>query len=206
MGVLAAITAVIGFTSPVFAGFLGGVKGWPDLAMATVGTVFALAGIAVGWWVYGAKRVDTSALTARFPRLYEVLTNKFYFDLTYDRLIRDGFTALAGLLARFDLDVIDGVVNGAASAWSAVSTQLWRADVGIIDRAVDGVGTLVRSAGGRVRELQAGQVQGYQRLAYATLLILLVMALLSPLIGVLGAVVIASAMLVVAVLIVSRGA
>jgi NADH-quinone oxidoreductase subunit L len=206
MGVLAAITAVVGFTSPAFAGFLGEVKGWPDLAMATAGTIAALSGIGLGWWVYGAKRVDTAAIIARYPRFYGIFANKFYFDLTYDRLARDGFEAVANVLARFDTRVLDGAVNGVAAAWTAASQGLWRADVGVIDGAVNSVGSLVRAAGGRVRELQTGRVQSYQRLAYAALLALLALSLLYSFIGAVGAVLVASAVLVGAGLLVLRGA
>ena len=206
MGALAAITAVIGFSSPAFAGFLGEVRGWPDLGMAAAGTFMALSGIGLGWWIWGAKKVDTASFIARHPNLYGVFTNKFYFDLTYDRLVRAGYMAVAGLLARFDTTVLDGVVNGVARLWSLAADQLWRADIGIIDRLVNGVGAGVRGAGARVRKLQTGQVQGYQRLAYAALLALLAMSLLSPVVGVLAAVVIASALLLVAGIIVLRGA
>jgi NADH-quinone oxidoreductase subunit L len=206
MGVLAAITAVVGFTSPVFAGFLGEVKGWPDLGMALAGSAAALIGIGAGWWVYGAKRVDTAAVIARFPRTYGALANKFYFDLTYDRLVRDGWVTVSGLLAKFDLSAIDGVVNGVARVWSRASTLLWRVDSRVIDGAVNGLATLVRGAGGRVRLLQAGQVQSYQRLAYATLLVLVALSLLPSVIGAAGAVVVASIVFVVAGLIVLKGA
>jgi NADH-quinone oxidoreductase subunit L len=206
MGALAAITAVVGFTSPAFAGFLGEVRGWPDLAMAASGTVVALAGIGAGWWVYGLKKVDTQALTLRFPRTYAVLTNKFYFDLTYNRLIVGGYRWIAGSLARLDLSAVDGVVNGVARAWVSASEALWRFDIRVIDAAVDGTGSLVRRAGARVRELQNGRVQSYQRLAYAALLALLALSLLSPVIGWAAAVLGVAVVLVVMGVIVLRGA
>ena len=206
MGVLAAITAVIGFSSPAFAHFLGEQKGWPDITMALVGSTAAALGIGMGWLVYGAGKVDTIALQRRFPRSYAVLANKFYFDLTYDRLVRDTFSTLAGGLARFDVSAIDGVVNGAARAWSATSSGLWRFDGSIIDGAVNGVAWLVRDAGARLRRIQSGQVQGYQRYAYATLLALLGASLLAPVIGALWAALLAGAVLALAGHIVSRGA
>jgi NADH-quinone oxidoreductase subunit L len=206
MGVLAALSAVVGFSSPVFAGFLSEVRGWPDLGMAAAGTFMALSGIGAGWWIWGAKKVDTAAFITRHPHLYGAFTNKFYFDLTYDRIVRAGYVALSGQLASFDIAVLDGAVNGAARLWSSASDLLWRADVGIIDRAVNAVGAGVRQAGARVRKLQTGQVQGYQRLAYAALLALLAIAVLSPVVGVIGAVVISSVALFVAGLVVLRGA
>jgi NADH-quinone oxidoreductase subunit L len=183
MALLAGITAVIGFTSPAFAAFLGEAKGWPDLGMAIAGTLMALSGIAAGVWVFGLKRVDTEALKSSVPRLYAAFENRFLFDAAYRRVFVVPFVAVAGLLARLDLSVIDGAVNGVAHAWSALSSAAWRADAGVIDRAVNGVGALVARAGARLRRLQAGEVQGYQRLAYAALLILLAASVLTPVIG-----------------------
>jgi len=206
MGVLASITAVVGFTSPAFAAFLGEAKGWPDLGMAAVGTAVALSGIAAGVWVFGLKRVDTDALKERFPHVYAVFTNKFYFDLTYRRVLVDGFVWTADRLAALDLSAIDGVVNGVASLWSRGSDRLWRFDIAVIDGAVNGLGAAVKGAGARVRSLQAGRVQGYQRFGYGALLTLLAAALLSPAIGVFASVALAVGVLVVAGVIALRGA
>jgi NADH-quinone oxidoreductase subunit L len=183
MALLAAITAVVGFTSPAFAGFLGEAKGWPDLGMALVGTVAALSGIAGGVWVFGMGKVDTEALKKRMPRLYEAFENKFYFDKVYGLVFVDGFATVASALARFDVSVIDGAVNGVARAWSVASSAAWGFDGRWIDGAVNGVGALVAAAGARLRRLQAGEVQGYQRLAYASLLVLLAASVLTPIVG-----------------------
>jgi NADH-quinone oxidoreductase subunit L len=183
MAVLALITLVIGFFSREFAALLSEVKGWPDLGMATAGTLVALSGIAVGVWIFGMKKLDTEAVKARFPRTYRAFRNKFYFDLFYDRVFVRGFVALAGWLTRFDATAIDGVVNGAASLWSRTSRVAWKFDRSVIDGAVNGVGSLVARAGARLRGLQAGEVQGYQRLAYASLLTLLAASVLTPVIG-----------------------
>jgi NADH-quinone oxidoreductase subunit L len=183
MALLAAITAVVGFTSPAFAGFLGEAKGWPDLGMAAVGTLAALAGIGAGVWVFGLGKVDTAALKKRLPRTYRAFDQKFYFDTVYETVFVKGYTALAGALARFDLSFVDGIVNGVATGWSKLSTLAWSADVRIIDGGVNGLASAVSHAGARVRTLQAGEVQGYQRLAYAALLVLLLASLAAPFVG-----------------------
>jgi NADH-quinone oxidoreductase subunit L len=183
MALLAAITAVIGFASPAFAGLLGEVKGLPDLAMALTGTVVAFAGIGAGVWVFALRRVDTGALKARFSGVYAAFENKFYFDDVYRAVFIAPFRAAAGLLAKLDLSVIDGAVNGFARMWSVLSSLAWRVDSGIIDGAVNGIGAVVKRAGARVRTLQAGEVQGYQRLAYGALFVLLAASVLTPVIG-----------------------
>jgi NADH-quinone oxidoreductase subunit L len=206
MAVLAAITAVIGFTSPAFAGFLGEAKGWPDLGMAIVGSIAAATGIGLGVWVYAFAGIDTQELRLRFPRVTAVLDNGFYFDLTYNRGLVETFQWLTRLLAGFDATIIDGVVNATARAWSVLSRVSWDFDGAVVDGAVNGVASLVKRAGDRVRTLQAGRVQGYQRLGYAGLLALLGMALLVPLVGALAAAACALVALIVVGVVVVRGA
>ena len=177
MALLAAITAVVGFSSQTFAHFLLGETQAPlNLTIALTGTAFALGGIALGVWVYLFHGVDTDRLKVRVPYVYAALQHKLYFDLVYDRVFVGGFRSLSAWLAGFDRTVIDGAVNGAAQLWSATATTLWRGDVILIDGAVNGVGALVRGAGARAREIETGRLQTYQRLALAVLLLLLVLS------------------------------
>jgi len=206
MAVLAGITAVVGFTSPAFAGFLGEVKGWPDLGMAIVGSLAATAGIGVGVWIYAFGGVNTQELRRRFPRVTVVLENGFYFDLTYNRGLVEAFEWLADALSRFDTGVIDGVVNGASRVWSVSSRAMWDFDGSVIDGAVNGVGSLVKRAGDRMRTMQAGRVQGYQRLGYVGLLAGITLAVLVPYVGALAASGLALVALIVVGAIVVRGA
>ena len=175
MGVLATVTTFVGVSAPYFARFLGEERGWPDPAMAAVGTSAALIGIGAGVWVYWLRFVDTEEIKARLPRLYGALENKLFFDLTYDRFLVQPFRQACAWLARFDLRAIDGAVDGAGRFWSDTSDLLSAGDVRYIDGAVNGVGTMVRAAGARVRKIQIGRVQTYQRLAFAGLLMLLVL-------------------------------
>jgi hypothetical protein len=57
---------------------------------------------------------------------------------------------------------VDGVVNGAASAWRSVASVGWVFDGRVIDGAVNGAATAVKAAGARMRTLQTGSVRGYQ--------------------------------------------
>jgi len=206
MAVLAGITAVVGFTSPAFAAFLGEVKGWPDLGMAVVGSIAAMTGIGLGVWIYAFAGVDTQGLRRRFPRTTAVLDNGFYFDLTYNRGVVEAFEWLADALSRFDTGVIDGVVNGASRVWSVSSRAMWDFDGSVIDGAVNGVGSLVKRAGDRMRSMQAGRVQGYQRLGYVGLLAGITLAVLVPYVGALAASGLALVALIVVGAIVVRGA
>jgi len=182
MILLGLITLGIGFTAPAFAGFLGEATGWPDIAMAAGSSAVALSGILAGWVVYGRGAVDTGAAKRRLGWFYLGLVNNGFFDLTYRHWLVRPYVGLARVLARFDARVIDGAVNGVAAGWAGASARGWTFDARVIDGAVNGTATLVRAAGARLRRLQAGQVQGYQRLAMASVLLLLVLPLLLSLV------------------------
>jgi NADH:ubiquinone oxidoreductase subunit 5 (subunit L)/multisubunit Na+/H+ antiporter MnhA subunit len=174
MVVLAGITLLIGPASVAFAGFLGHEGEWPALGLALGSSLVAVAGLALGWYVYGKKAVSTEAIKDRMGYAYDVLVNKFYFDITYEHLFIRPYQALASWLARFDLSVIDGVVNWVASAWRATCDWSARFDIAVIDGAVNGVAASVKTAGAWARRIEVGNVQVYQRLVLAGLLARLV--------------------------------
>ncbi len=175
MGVLAAISAVIGFGSPYFAQFLGHEGQWPDAAIALTSTAVAGLGLALGWWVYGRRTrvINTRPLKQRFAVVYDALSLKLYFDLTYDYFIVKQFSRLAGALATFDRVVVDGIVNGAGAVWRAGAEVGSLLDIHVIDGAVNGTATIVKAAGARVRRLQVGRIQAYQGLMVGALVLLM---------------------------------
>jgi NADH-quinone oxidoreductase subunit L len=89
--------------------------------------LMALAGLALAWAVYQKGAVDPARVAASWPRLYALSKNKFYVDELYDAVIVRPLLALARGSLRFDLGVIDGLVNGvaaAARAWGAALARL----------------------------------------------------------------------------------
>ena len=167
---------MIGVSSPAFSQFIGHEGEWPAIGMALTSSAVALAGIALGYYVYGRRSVvvNTRTLKRRFGYGYDALTQKLYFDLTYERLIIQPFIALARLLARFDLGAIDRVVNEAGRAWVALSSGSWTFDAKVIDGSVNGIARGVRVAGSRARSLESGRVQTYQRLILGALVLLMI--------------------------------
>jgi len=175
MGVLAAVTTVIGFGSPYFAEFLGHEGEWPAAAIALTSTAVAGLGLALGWWAYGRRSqvLNTRPLKVRAGWVYSALSQKLYFDLTYDYFIVGGYTRLAGALTAFDRTFVDGIVNGSAAIWRAASEVGESIDRVVIDGIVNGTATLVRAVGARVRRIQTGRVQSYQGLMLAALVLLM---------------------------------
>jgi NADH-quinone oxidoreductase subunit L len=178
MAVLAGLTLVVGWTQPWFMTFLGEHGAWPDPLMAGLSLAVFTVGVGAGWLIYARDVLNIDALKGRFPALYGVLLNKFYFDRFYGSVLVRPYQGLAAWYSAFDLSFIDGIVNGVASAWSALADATYRSDVGFIDGAVNGIAVIVRRAGARTREIEVGRVQVYQRLAYAGLLVVLLLVLL----------------------------
>jgi NADH-quinone oxidoreductase subunit L len=89
--------------------------------------VVALAGLTLAWATYQKGAVDPDRIAASWPRLYALSKNKFYVDELYSAVIVRPLLALARGSLRFDLGVIDGIVNGVADSargWGAALARL----------------------------------------------------------------------------------
>jgi NADH-quinone oxidoreductase subunit L len=105
----------------------GGFKLWIALASTAAG----LAGLGVAWLVYGAKVVRADQISRAIEPVPEILENKYYLDWLYEELLvkRVLLGGAAFLLSQWDRYVIDGAVNGVATAahWSADQVKLAQA-------------------------------------------------------------------------------
>jgi NADH-quinone oxidoreductase subunit L len=125
----------------------------PELILTSLSVVAALGGIYIASKLY---------LRVWEGPLYRALLNKWYVDEIYNFLFVDGLAKGGGAaLARFDLAVIDGGVNGAGWMGRFASTlSIWW-DTWIVDGAVRFTSFMVKLAGYPARLLQTGFVQSY---------------------------------------------
>jgi NADH-quinone oxidoreductase subunit L len=90
-----------------------------------------LAGLGVAWLVYGARTVDPDRIRHIAEPLPEILENKYYLDWLYEEFFVRGIIlgGVAWALSLWDRYVIDGVVNGVATAarWSGDRARLVQA-------------------------------------------------------------------------------
>jgi NADH-quinone oxidoreductase subunit L len=132
--ILAAFSALAGFIGlPVFFGeranvfgrFLEGVlgRGPHGLAPSTetvlvlAATLSALLGIGLAFVFYRKSPQIPSSLARRFPGLYRLLLGKYHVDEAYEAVIvRPLVRGAEWTYQHFDLKVVDGVLNGSASA------------------------------------------------------------------------------------------
>jgi NADH-quinone oxidoreductase subunit L len=180
------------FLEPVFAGEAHQFKAEGETAQLAAGEkkqeeptqpieyvlMFASVGAAgLGWFLANrayrkAAKGYTEPINAAAPALYQALYDKWYVDETYDYLftgrrkingnVRLGVMGLGNALKTFDVDVIDGSVNGAGWVTRSVATlsRLW--DTYVIDGIlVNGPAVLTRMFSYPVRLIQWGLVQWY---------------------------------------------
>jgi NADH-quinone oxidoreductase subunit L len=147
--VLLAVGAVAGgllglsATTGLLSGFLGPVvgagrheqlaTGLPEFALVLIATTVALAGIALGWLVYGSGLIDWAAVRVRLGMLQRALARGWYVDDVYGSVVvLPGKVTSAFLAYVFDQRVIDGAVNGLGAAFGRLAGTGRRVQTGLV--------------------------------------------------------------------------
>jgi NADH-quinone oxidoreductase subunit L len=156
-------------------------------ARETLEPYFALLSlivVATGWLLadltWRAKRLSPQLFSALAAgAFYRLSLNKYYIDEIYDRVIVQPYLTATRAFAWFDLQVIDGIVNSAATftLFGAWLSGLF--DNYVVDGLVNFAANLTLASGSRLRRLQTGSINGYlYGILAGVMLILLVRALL----------------------------
>jgi NADH-quinone oxidoreductase subunit L len=115
------------FLAPVFPvaeAVHGGVAAY---MLVVLSVVVVAAGVVLAWYMYMTTPVRPDTIGQARTPVHAFLLNAWYFDWLYDRAIVRPYFALCAFLARFDLRVIDGLVNltgRVVQAWSAGSRRV----------------------------------------------------------------------------------
>jgi len=144
-------------------------------------SIIVFAGLGLGWWLYGHRRVESAAapdaLEQLQPWTFAVLRNKFYVDELYDATFIRWTTWLSRVSDWLDRWIWGGAVWTLSHlvlgfSWLARSTDAYVVNTGF-DEGCNSV-----TAGGRLlSRLQNGRTQSYLRLvgvAFAVLVIFLI--------------------------------
>jgi NADH-quinone oxidoreductase subunit L len=119
------LPAVLGERADVFGHFLESVLGRAghppapstEIILILAATLSALTGIGAAFLFYLRTPSLPGRLVARFPRIYRLLSRKYYVDEAYDAaLVRPLVRGAEGIYRRFDLGVVDHALNGSAAA------------------------------------------------------------------------------------------
>lgn len=93
----------------------------------------SLTGIYVAYVFYLKSPLIPHKLVSTFPRIYKVLYNKYYVDEAYAAVfVKPLVIGSEKIYNQFDLKVIDGAVNGSASATGFLSKILSYLQTGLI--------------------------------------------------------------------------
>ena len=130
------------------------VEGGPEALLMSISVAAGLAGIGLAYVFYVLKPGLADAVTGKLGWLYRLVYNKYFVDEAYDAVL------------------VKPLVAGSTDI-------LWRGvDVGVIDAAVNGVGTQARGIGSIVRLVQSGSIRSYAAwVVWGSLLAILAFAL-----------------------------
>ncbi|HEX9916909.1 MAG TPA: NADH-quinone oxidoreductase subunit L [candidate division Zixibacteria bacterium] len=149
----------------------------PNYILMVVSTLVALSGIGLAYLVYYKGTFSPDRLRERFKPIHKVLYNKYYVDEFYNMTIVNPILKLSDILFKFDLGVIDWLVNGVGNFTVFLSNVKEWFDSHIVDGAVNGVGYVIKGIGSATRKIQTGQLQNYAFIIFFAIVIILLIKL-----------------------------
>ena len=165
-----------GYSSFVYFGAVHHVE--PSIALMLISLLVALSGIGLAYLMYVRGVIAPVAVAQRFKPIYTFLYNKWYFDELYMAVVVNPTYRLSEYLFKFDLYVIDGIVNGSAKLTLLLSWLYERFDTYVVDGAVNGAGYLSMFFGRNIRQIQTGQLQTYALVVFLGAVVLIFMKLI----------------------------
>ena len=118
-------------------------------------------GISLALVVYAFRVIDPEKTAQAIRPLYLYSFNKWYWDEIYDATIIKGSMLLSKILAWFDSNIVDGIVNGVATVFRKFAFLNGNIDKYVVDGAVNFTAFSVQTTGAVMRKIQTGKVQTY---------------------------------------------
>lgn len=142
------------------------------LMAASVGV--AMFGIGLAYLMYVRKAINPESVAeAMGGWAHRVIYNKYYVDEVYYGTFVRGTVGLSRVLAWFDANVIDGIVNGAATVTRVSSKVNGLFDFRIIDGLVNLTADVFHGMGGAFRRIQTGSINAYLYVIVAVMTVVL---------------------------------
>lgn len=151
----------------------------PNYAVMLSSTIIAALGIGMAYLFYmRGNKILPQMIRSKFAFLYTILTNKYYVDEFYDFLFIKPLMNISRMASKFDLDIIDGAVNGCARLVVGLSRIKSWIDRYIVDGAVNAVAWTVGLFSGGLRRVQTGYIQTYLLIAFFGLIFIIFVKLM----------------------------
>jgi NADH-quinone oxidoreductase subunit L len=105
-----------------------------ELTLMGVSSGIAFLGIGIAAFIWLRRREIADAMARSFAPVYRLLLNKYYVDEVYDATVVQPIHVVSreGLWRGFDVRVVDGAVNGAATIVAASAAGLRRLQTGSV--------------------------------------------------------------------------
>lgn len=130
------------------------------LMLVSIGAAFG--GIFFAWYIYGKRSgVPAQEFAEKHKELYELVRDKYRVDELYDRTVVEPLLNLNEGTCRFDNEVVDGAVNGAAWVGRTVAKGTGLVDNEVVDAAVNGAAVATQLVSRKVRRAQTGNIKEY---------------------------------------------
>jgi NADH-quinone oxidoreductase subunit L len=133
----------------------------------SISLAVALAGIALAYALYVAKKIDPAKITRALGEVYHAVANKYWIDEIVNATVIRATIGLALAQRWFDENVVDGIVNGVGILTRTLGFASAWFDLHVVDGAVNGVGATTQGFGSVARLFQTGRIQQYVSFAVA---------------------------------------
>jgi len=136
-----------------------------------------LAGFVLARRMYLTKATDPAEVSAKFGPMHRIISNKYYFDDTYNQVVVANLKRWNRVCYWWDRTIIDGIVNASALVIRFLAFLSGLFDIYVIDGAVNFWRWLTRFLSGCLRLWQSGNVTNY--LTWTVLGVLVLVAALT---------------------------
>lgn len=131
---------------------------YPALIMSLV---LAGIGILIATYIYKMNKVNPDEIAEKIKPIYLFSLNKWYLDEFVQKVFVNSSLKFSKALAWFDLNIIDGIVNGSAFVLRNISAINGWIDKYIVDGLVNFVADFTSIIGRIFTQIQNGKVQYY---------------------------------------------
>jgi NADH-quinone oxidoreductase subunit L len=145
------------------------------MALMLTSSLVVLAGLGLGWWIYGAKSPaadEPDALEKAMPPVWAVLRDKFYIDELYGATVIAFYGWWAKAADWIDREIWGDMVATVAflfNRWARLNRFL---DANIVDGAFDKGCEEIATGGGLLARVQTGRGQMYLRMLALAVVVL----------------------------------
>ena len=126
-----------------------------------ISSVMVVLGIGLAFIVYVFGIIDPDKTALALRPLYLFSLNTWYWDEIYEATFIKGSMAVARIFTWFDINIVDGIVNGVGTLVRKFAFLNDSFDKHVVDGAVNFTAFTVNTTGAVLRKLQTGKVQSY---------------------------------------------